>query len=49
MNEYIVERVDVSWVSVWAHSPEEAIETANRNPDEWIFEPGTPTANGVEE
>lgn len=49
MKEYIVERVDVSWTSVCADSPEEAIEIANLNPDEWDFEKGTPTAIIVEE
>lgn len=44
MATYKVERVDISWATVEADSPEEALEIANANPDLWDFQSGEPEA-----
>ena len=42
MTQYRIERYDISWATVDADSPEEALEIANSNPDLWDFDAGTP-------
>ena len=40
MAQYRVERVDVSWATVEADSPEEAMDIANNTPDLWDINVG---------